>query len=157
PIQVHDGVSLSGGGYLPSPSLSGFTITTDGGQSSAGYSIIAIRDYSAQQLGTTTAVPLTGAGPATGPRSLTIPLDYGLEKVSRWQQASDGKTAQGPDTNLDGTLDGLGDGPIYIQSPQPYAFDFSGGGPTHTYTPSSCNTFKKNSGVNGNTTKLSSG
>ncbi|HEX4826173.1 MAG TPA: hypothetical protein VFV19_17875 [Candidatus Polarisedimenticolaceae bacterium] len=157
PIQVHSGVSLSGGCYQPSPSLSGFTITTDGGQSSSGSPIVALSDYGAQQLGSTTAVYVSGTVPASGLVYVTIHVDYGLKKVSGWQQATNGTTAQGPDTNLDNVLDGLGDGPIYINSPQPYTFDFSGGGPTHTYTPSSCNTFKKNSGVNGNTLKASTG
>jgi len=157
PIQVHDSVTSSGGCYVPSPSLSGFTITTDGGQSASGFPIIVRSDYGAQQLGSTTAVYVTGTVPSTGLVYVTIHLDYGLKKVTGWQQATNLTTAQGPDTNLDNVLDGLGDGPIYIQSPQPYVFDFSGGGPTHSYTPSSCNTFKKNPGVNGNTLKLSTG
>jgi hypothetical protein len=155
PIQVHDSVGSSGGCFVPSPSLSGFTITTDGGQSSGGFPVILRSDYSAQQLGSTTAVTVSGTVPATGLVYVTIHLDYSLKKISGWQQAADQTTAQGPDTNLDNVLDGLGDGPIYIQSPQPYAFDFSAGGPTHSYTPSSCNTFKKSTGVNGNTLKLS--
>jgi hypothetical protein len=100
---------------------------------------------------------VTGTVPATGLVYVTIHLDYGLKKVTGWQQASNGTTLQGPDTNLDNTLDGLGGGPIYIASPQPYGFSFGAGGTTHTFTPSSCNKFKKNSGVNGNTLASATG
>src|SRR5262249_54436359 len=60
PIQVHDGVSLSGGCFVPSPSLSGFTITTDGGSSSSGYPVILLSDYMMQNIGDTTMVTVTG-------------------------------------------------------------------------------------------------
>jgi hypothetical protein len=95
--------------------------------------------------------------PSTGLLYVAIHLDYGLKKVTGWQQAANGTTAQGPDTNLDGTLDGLGGGPIFIDSPEPYDFGFSAGGPTHTSTPASCNKFKKNPGVHGITTKATDG
>jgi slime mold repeat-containing protein len=156
PIQVHDGARSSGGCYVPNPSLAGFTITSDGGAvSPAGDPIILRSDYGVQNLGSTTHVIVTGTLPASGLVYVTIHLDYGLKKTTGWQAAANGTTAQGPDTNLDGALDGLGGGPIFIASPQPYAFDFNGGSATHTSTPSSCNKFKKNPGVNGNALRLS--
>jgi hypothetical protein len=152
PIQVFGSARSSGGCLVPGSSLTGFTITTDGGNlSPASYPVILRSDYTVPNLGSETRVHVTGTVPATGLVYVTIHLDYGLKKVSGWQQASNGTTAQGPDTNLDGTPDGLGGGPIYIASPQPYEFGFNGGGSTHAFTPSSCNKFKKNPGVNGNT------
>ena len=151
PIQVHDRAGTSGGCYLPGDALDGVTITTDGGNlSPAGFPVILRSDYGVPNLGHTTTVHVTGTVPASGLAYVTIHLDYGLKKVTGWQQGSNGTTAQGPDTNLDGTLDGLGGGPIFIASPQPYGFAFSAGGNTHTSTPSSCNKFKKNPGVSGN-------
>jgi hypothetical protein len=109
-----------------------------------------------QNLGNTTAVYVSGSVPSTGMAYVTIHLDYGVKKLSGWQQAPDFTTLQGPDTNLDGSIDGLGDGPIYIKGGTPactagqdYAFDFNGGGPTLGSTVYSINTFKKNPGVNG--------
>ena len=158
PIQVHDGAHSSGGCYVPNPSLAGFTIATDGGHLSlGGYPIILRADYGTRNLASTTRVTVTGTLPASGLVYVTIHLDYGLKKIEGWQSAPNGTTAQGPDTDLNNVLDGLGDGPIFIASPQPYAFTFNGGGVTHTVTSSSCNAFKKNPGVNGNTLKLSSG
>ncbi|HJQ97256.1 MAG TPA: carboxypeptidase-like regulatory domain-containing protein, partial [Candidatus Polarisedimenticolaceae bacterium] len=149
PIQVHDRAGSSGGCYLPGPSLSGFTITTDGGNlSSSGSPVILRSDFSPANLGSSTNVHVTGTIPSTGLAYVTIHLDYDLKKTTGWQQASDGKTAQGPDTNLDGTLDGLGGGPIFLATPTPYEFSFG----THASTPSSCNKFNKNPGVVGNLT-----
>jgi len=158
PIQVHDRARSSGGCFQPGASLSGFTITTDGGnRSPGGFPVILRSDFSTPNLGDTTSVHVSGTVPSTGLLYVTIHLDYGLKKVTGWQQATNGTTAQGPDTNLDGTLDGLGGGPIFIDSPEPYDFGFSAGGPTHTSTPASCNKFKKNPGVHGITTKATDG
>jgi hypothetical protein len=152
PIQVYDRTGVSGGCFQPGSSLSGFTITTDGGHlSPGGFPVILRSDFTTPNLGDTTSVHVSGTVPSTGLVYVTIHLDYGLKKTTGWQQASNNTTAQGPDTNLDGTLDGLGGGPIFIASPQPYGFGFSSGGPTHNSTPSSCNKFKRNPGVNGNT------
>ena len=152
PIQLYSSAGSRGSCYVPGPSLDGFTITTDGGNlSPAGYAVILRSDYGVQNLGNTTSVHVTGTVPASGLVYVTIHLDYGLKKVTGWQQASNFTTLQGPDTNLDGTLDGLGGGPITIASPQPYEFSFDGGGSTHAFAPSSCNKFRKNRGVNGNT------
>jgi hypothetical protein len=157
PIQVHDGTGLTGGCFVPNPSLPGFTITTDGGNlSNSGHAVILLGDYKEQLIDSsnTTAVTVTGVVPSTGLAYVTVHLDYGIKKTTGWQQASDLTTLQGPDTNLDGVLDGLGSGPVYIKggtcsNGQDYTFDFSAGGPTLSSTIYSSNTFKKNPGING--------
>lgn len=153
PIQVHGSVDVVDGCYDPGSSLQGFTITTDGGQlSNGGFPVIRLSDYATPNLGSTTNVHVSGTVPSTGLVYVTIHLDYDLKRTTGWQQGPDGKTAQGPDTNLDGTLDGLGGGPIVIAHPQPYGFGFGGGGATHDSTASSCNKFNKNPGIVGNMT-----
>ena len=163
PIQVHDGTAMQGACYKPNPSLSGFSITTDAGAvSSSGNAIILLADYKMQNLGDTQAVYVSGTVPATGLVYVTVHMDYGLKKSTGWQQNV--TTMQGPDTDLNGTLDGLGDGPIYIKGGTPactngqdYTFDFNAGGPTLSSTIYSTNTFKKNPGVNGMLTKNDGG
>ena len=168
PIQVHDGtesggVTLGEGCFTLPPALGGYTITTDGGNhSSSGHAVILGSDYGAQSLGTTTGVDVSGFVPPSGLVYITIHLDYGLKKTAGWQQALDGTTLQGPDSNLDGTLDGFGDGVVYIKggspgdvSGQDYTFSFFYG-PTLNSTVYSVNIFKKNPGVNGLTLRSSS-
>jgi slime mold repeat-containing protein len=168
PIQVHDGVTLSKGCFVPNPSLPGYTITTVGGnKSSSGYPIILRvgpdalhQDYASQQLGSSTTVSVSGKVPPSGLLYVTIHLDYGLKPTTGWQQGgmSPNFILQGPDTDLNGSLtpsDGFGNGPVYIVNGQSYGFDFSSGGPTLGSTAKSCNAFKKNPGVNGLTLKAS--
>ena len=169
PIQVHDGtgpagVTLGDGKcFAPTVTLPGYTITTDGGKlSTSGYPVILRGDYPAQNLGNTTAVHVSGEIPSTGVAYVTIHLDYGLKKTAGWQQGSDGTTLQGPDNNLDGTLDGFGDGAVFIRGGTPasslgqdYTFSFSYG-PTLSSTVYSVNSFKKNPGVNGLTLNATS-
>jgi hypothetical protein len=160
PIQVHDGtgpqsVTLGDGScFSPTPSLSGFTISTTGGRlSSSGDPVILRSDYPYQNLGSSTTVYVSGSVPATGLAYVTIHLDYGLKKTTGWQQNADTTTLQGPDTNLDGVLDGLGSGAVYIKGGTPaqtngqnYTFAASFGSSSTLY---SVNVFKKNPGVNG--------
>ncbi|HEV8200431.1 MAG TPA: hypothetical protein VGS03_10445, partial [Candidatus Polarisedimenticolia bacterium] len=159
PIQVHDGTTFNGACFVPSPSLSGYLITTDAGHlSNSGKAVVLLADYKMQNLGDTQAVYVTGTVPSTGLAYITVHLDYGIKKVSSWQQNT--TTLQGPDVDLNGSLDGLGDGPIFIKGGTPactngqdYRFDFNAGGPTIGTTIYSTNTFKKNPGVNGMITK----
>ncbi len=162
PIQVHDGtasgdITLGDGGcFTLPPALAGYSITTDGGNfSSSGHAVILGGDYPAKNLGATTRVYVSGFVPPSGLAYITIHLDYGLKKSTGWQQAIDGTTLQGPDNDLNGTLDGFGGGVVYIKggspgdvSGQDYTFSFSYG-PTLNSTVYSVNTFKKNPGVNG--------
>lgn len=152
PIQLHDRARTSGGCYLPGASLSGFTVMTDGGHlSPSGRAVILLSDYDVKNLGATTSVHVTGTVPASGLVYVTIHLDYGFKKVTGWQLASNLTSIQGPDTNLDGTPDGFGSGPITIASPQSYGFSFGVNGTTHSFSPSSCNKIKKMVGIIGNT------
>ncbi len=147
PIKVRNRANSWAGCFIPGAALQGFTITTDGGHlSPTGFPVIVRSDFGTQNLGSTTTVHVTGTVPPTGLVYVAIHLDYDLKSTTGWQQAPDGKTLQGPDTNLDGELDGLGGGPIVLASPQPYTFDFGAGGSTHASVPSSCNKFNKNPG-----------
>jgi hypothetical protein len=158
PIQVFDGASVRGGCYSAGPTAGRVAVTTDGGNASpSGSPVIQLADYALQNLGGTTDVHVTGVVPPSGLAYVTIHLDYGLKKVTGWQQGKNGTSLQGPDTNLDGVLDGLGGGPIVINSPQSYGFGFSGGGAQHTSSPASCNKFNKNPGVNGSTLRSVTG
>jgi hypothetical protein len=160
PIQVHDGTTFSGACFLPNPSLTGYVISTDAGHvSTSGNAVVLLADYKMQNLGDTQAVYVSGTVPSTGLAYITVHLDYGIKKDTGWQQNV--TTLQGPDNDLNGTLDGLGDGPVYIKGGTPactngqdYTFDFSAGGPTLGSTIFSTNTFKKNPGVNGMITKI---
>ena len=168
PIQVHDGTGPSrvtlgdGKCFAPHPAIAGFTITTEGGKhASSGYPVILRGDYPVQNLGSTTAVYVSGEVPSTGLAYITLHLDYGLKQTAGWQQASDTTTLQGPDNDLNGTLDGFGGGAVYIKGATPahangqdYAFSFSYG-PTLSSTVYSVNSFKKNPGVNGLTLNAS--
>jgi hypothetical protein len=160
PIQVHDGtgpqsVTLGDGAcFAPTPALSGFTTSTTGGHlSNSGSPVILRGDYPFQNLGSSATVYVSGSVPATGLAYVTIHLDYGLKKMAGWQQGIDTTTLQGPDTNLDGVLDGLGSGVIHIKGGSPaqtngqdYTFAASFGSSSTIY---SVNAFKKNPGVNG--------
>ncbi|HEU5181101.1 MAG TPA: hypothetical protein VFW45_09925, partial [Candidatus Polarisedimenticolia bacterium] len=167
PIQVHDatgpvGVTMGDGAcFAPTAALDGYTITTAAGNlSNSGNPVILRSDYPAQNLGSTTPVYVSGTVPASGLVYVTVHLNYGLKTTTGWQQALDLTTLQGPDTNLDGTLDGLGGGVIYIKGGTPanlngqdYTFGFSNGS-SFTSTVYSFNAFKKNAGVNGLTLNL---
>ena len=97
PIQVYGSAGSSGGCFVPGTSLTGFTITTDGGNLSPPATPVILRsDYTVPNLGNATSVHVTGTVPATGLVYVTIHLDYGLKKVTGWQQASNGTTASGP-------------------------------------------------------------
>ncbi len=164
PIQVHDGsgpasVTLGDGRcFVPSDALAGYSITTDGGHTStSGYPVILRSDYTTQNLGSTSRVYVSGSVPSTGLAYVTIHLDYGLKKTTGWQQAIDLTTLLGPDTNLDGTPDGFGSGPVSVKGGTPanvngqdYTFSASFG-PTLSSRVYSTNTFKKNPGVSGMT------
>ncbi len=144
PIQVYGTAQSSGSCFVPSSSVRGLRITTAGGHLSPSRSPVILRsDYGVQNLGATTTVNVTGTVPRSGIVYVTLHLDYDFKRITGWQQAPDGTTLQGPDTNLDNTLDGLGSGPIYVASPQSYRFSFSAGSATHAATPSSCNSFKQ--------------
>ncbi len=158
PVQVFDGARKTGGCFVAGAPVGGVTIASAGGHvSPAGNAVIFLSDYAVQNIGGTTSLHLTGTVPASGLAYVTIHLDYGLKRVSRWQQALDLTTLQGPDTNLDGVPDGLGSGPIAIASPQPYGFGFDGGGGPHSSNPASCNKIKRNRGVNGSTLRTLTG
>jgi hypothetical protein len=145
PIQVYSRAQSSGSCFAPGSSVRALHATTAGGHLSPSRAPIILRsDYDVQNLGATTTVNVFGTVPPSGLVYVTIHLDYDFKKVSGWQRGPNGTTLQGPDTNLDNTLDGLGSGPIYVASPQPYPFSFTNGSATHTVTPSSCNGFKAN-------------
>jgi hypothetical protein len=152
PIQAFGSVDASNGCFEPESALQGLTITTDAGSTAnSGFPVILLSDYGARNLGSTTTIHVSGHVPATGLVYVTIHLDYGLKKTTGWLRDSDGPAVKGPDTNADGTPDGLGSGPITVASPQAYGFGFSSGGNTHASTPSSCNRFqgKAKKGPNG--------
>src|SRR5262249_8109281 len=111
PIQVHDAVGVNGGCFVPSPSLSGFTIQTAGGNlSSSGSPIILLSDYATKNISGSTTVTVSGTVPASKLLYVTIHLDYGLKKQDGWQQAPDTTTLQGPDTDLNCTTNVSGAG-----------------------------------------------
>ncbi|MEN6570795.1 MAG: hypothetical protein ABFD24_03040 [Anaerolineaceae bacterium] len=89
PIQVHDGTGVTAAGcFMPTPSLSGFTITTQAltPTSKAGKQIITADDYTLKAMGQATTVTISGNVPATGLVYVTIHLDYGLKGTNGWSQ-----------------------------------------------------------------------
>jgi hypothetical protein len=154
PIQVHDGTDLTSSGcYMPTPSLSGFTITTSAFMptSSAGNQIITPEDYMTKQLGQYTTVTVSGKVPATGLVYVTIHLDYGLKKTGGWKP--NGTSTNNP---VNGALipdmanqTGFGDGPVIIHGYEDYDFARTVGSDTATTNPSSFNEIKKFAGFLG--------
>jgi hypothetical protein len=152
PIQVHDGVGFNSSGcFVPSPSLSGCTITTEGGNlSTSGNPIIQIGDYSPQNVGTgTTHVHVSGCNvPASGLLYVTIHLDYGLKKTTGWTQNAifNDKRAVHVPTGTSPFTDALS---VIILNPQGYPFGWteSNSATSASETPQSSNTFKNNPGV----------
>ena len=154
PIQVHDGTDLTSSGcYMPTPSLSGFTIATPAliPTSSAGNQIITLEDYATKQLGQYTTVTVSGKVPATGLAYVTIHLDYGLKKTGNWKltgtyTVNPVNSASIADVN---NLAGFGSGSVTIRGYEVYDFARTVGGDTSTSTPSSYNEIKKFAGFLG--------
>ena len=146
PIQIHDDVWVNSSGcYVPSASLTGYTVETDEGNvSPSENAVILLSDYGlAPVVGTTTTkVTVAGVVPDSGLLYVTIHLDYGLKRTGGW-------TRTGGD-NLDATNLALG---VTIADPQGYAFDAYNGKPFNLVTPTSINVFKKSVGPAGQATK----
>jgi hypothetical protein len=162
PIQVHDGTSLTSSGcYIPTPSLSGYTITTPAmiPTSSAGNQIITAEDYTTKNLGSYTTVTVTGKVPATGLAYVTIHLDYALKRTGSWKMPGTYTLNPVTNTSVADVLNqtGFGSGPVTIHGYEVYNFARTVGSDTSTTTPSSFNEFKKFAGFMGFVTSKSTG
>jgi hypothetical protein len=154
PIQVHDGTTLNGSGcYVPTPSLSGFTVTTQAMTpvSSAGNQIITPEDYTTKQLGQYTTVTISGTVPATGLVYVTIHLDEGIKKTGGWKQTGTFTTNPVTGASIADVMNqtGFGSGSVTKHGYEVFTFSRTVGGDAVTSTPSSYNEFKKFAGFLG--------
>ncbi len=146
PIQIHSSFTLTSGGcFVPSPSLSGFTIMTqdDTILSPNGASIIGFEDYTYKSIGQTTTVVVTGTVPSTGLLYVTIHLDYGLKGTTGWTRGGLNQESAFGSTQYPGNI---------INEPQSYNFSFTGPGANDTQTPQSINEFRGGPGAAGSVT-----
>ncbi len=139
PVHVYSDYAVTGSeaaGYclVPGTGLSGFTITTSGGQkSSNGAAIIKLGDYTLATPTTTVKVQ-GGKIPESGTICVTIHLDYGLKKSIEWSAVSNAAV---------GTGSLLG---VTLNPCQEYAFSFADGVVNDEQVVHSVNAFKKNAG-----------
>jgi hypothetical protein len=148
PIQVHDGYAINSSGcFVPSPSLPGCTISTEGGSVSAnGSPVIVLGDYEPQAVGSTTTATVSCTVPPSGLLYVTIHLDDGLKRTTNWDR----------DLYEPGLDDAIHATYGTIRQCQPYAFSVAGD-LTDGTTVYSSNEFKRNPGVNGLTLRSGSG
>jgi hypothetical protein len=120
--------------------LSGYTITTEGGNKSPnGSQIILLSDYETTPKvdDSVQTVSVTGKVPSTGLMYITIHLEYGLKGTMGWSKGTN-----------DTAVNNSGYPPI--SSPQTYSlFSFANGDQYDMGPYTSINVFKKNPGIGG--------
>jgi hypothetical protein len=154
PIQVHGGTTLTSGGcYIPTPKLDGFTIATEAmtPTSNAGNQIITPEDYTIKQPGQNTTVTISGTVPESGLVYVTVHLDLVVKKTGSWKQTGTYTINPVTGASIADVINqaGFGSGPVTILGYENYAFSRTADGGTATTTPSSFNEFKKFAGFLG--------
>ena len=127
PVQVFSNFGLQSGCFVPINNVSNsFAITP---------AAIALTDYSAQALGSTVTITVSGSVPSSGMVYLTVHLNYGL-KGSSFGKSDDNATNPGT-------------GQVVIPDDATYSFSVSASSLTDTQTIVSDNVFKQDRVVAG--------